>query len=162
MKYSKKRHNKKRISKKNKHYGGSPQVRVVRINRNGQKFDKNYSGPEKTYYKDNTTGEIYDIETKLEVGIWNPQTNEIDFYEGYEDEITNFLENKKQMEESGPINCDKCIICQEAFFKFYINTPNLYIHNCKNMFHTECLTKWCKDKPNCVCPMCRQLVENLI
>ncbi len=161
MKYSKKRNNKKCISKKNKHYGGSRVVKVERIDQYGNVFNTSYNGPEKLYFR-SINKKIFDFETKLEIGIWNPQTNEIDFYEGYEDEISNFLENKKQMEESGPINCDKCIICQEAFFKFYINTPNLYIHNCKNMFHTECLTKWCKDKPNCECPMCRQLVQNLI
>ena len=155
MKYSKKRHNKKRISKKNKQYGGNEPVRVARINILGEILNKVCSGPDVYYkiYNTEKTNEIYDIETKEQIGNWNPETNQIDFFEEYEDKIKIL---KEQIQNNGPLNYDNCVICQEPVFNLYQN--NLYIHTCKNIFHTECLKKWCHRKACCECPICRKTI----
>lgn len=161
MKYTKKRYNKKRISKKNKQYGGTP-IKVERINRYGKRFDRLYNGPEELYFR-TIDGKIFDFRTKDEIGIWNSETNQIDFFENYKNQIIkDNPEISEQIQNIGPLNCDNCIICNESFFNLGINTLNLYIHTCKNMFHTECLKSWCKDKPDCPCPICRNEITYLV
>jgi hypothetical protein len=160
MKYTKKRHNKKRISKK-KQYGGDNIIRVRKINILGQRVPNNCSGLDiyaKAINSENEN-EIYDINTKYEIGKWNTKTNQIDFFEKEdedEDDYDKIKILKEQIQNNGLLNYDNCVICQEPLFNLYQN--NLYIHTCKNMFHTECLKKWCDKKTCCPCPMCKNTV----
>ncbi len=152
MKYTKKRHNKKRISKK-KQYGGDDPIRVIRINILGQRVPNNCSGLDIYFKTINSENQIYDIVTSREIGRWNTETNQIDFFE---DDYNKIKILKEEIQNNGPLNYDNCVICQEPLFNLYQN--NLYIHTCKNMFHTECLKKWCYEKKCCPCPMCKNAV----
>jgi hypothetical protein len=48
----------------------------------------------------------------------------------------------------------ECPICLEN-----INETGYYTEKCYKLFHKECLDKYCKNKANCVCPMCRRTLK---
>jgi hypothetical protein len=54
-----------------------------------------------------------------------------------------------------PNNIDICSICLDPIFTNGSNT--LYLHTCNNLFHLNCILRWCKkiDENSCECPNCR-------
>lgn len=60
--------------------------------------------------------------------------------------------------ESEPENKEElCSICHEPV----LIPGSVYIHNCNNKFHYNCLQEWCRRNVNCTCPICRQIIEDL-
>lgn len=52
---------------------------------------------------------------------------------------------------------DECPICKENLFR----PGSIYIHNCNNKFHYNCIQTWCKNKEECSCPICRQIITEI-
>jgi SUMO ligase MMS21 Smc5/6 complex component len=47
---------------------------------------------------------------------------------------------------------DECPICMDKIVGIYTHPE------CNKKFHMKCITKWCKNKKKCPCPICRQEV----
>ena len=55
----------------------------------------------------------------------------------------------------GGVENDICIICHEPLEV----GDEIYTHpDCKTKFHMSCIKKWCENKLNCPCPVCRNTV----
>jgi hypothetical protein len=73
-------------------------------------------------------------------------------------QLTNLPKIKINTEEQ-----EICPICLEDLYNgepvSYISGDRLGVKYCSHKFHEKCIREYCKDKPNCVCPLCRQKIE---